>query len=313
LPGADRRPACVHERSREKGLIVISGGRGLVGRALMAECLRRGDAVRVLTRGAPRSAFERHWNPAAPAGEALAGAGAIVHLAGATIARRWSDTRRREIRDSRVGSTRALVAALGPLARRPRVLVSASAIGIYGDRGDQWLTESSAVGEGFLATLAKDWEDEAARAETLGVRVVMLRFGIVLDRGGGVLARLIPLFRFGLGGAPGSGRQWWSWIAIADAVRLVLYSMEQADWRGAVNAVSPAPVTALEFAHALGRVLSRPALAPAPAPMLRLVFGAMADEVLLSSQRVEPARLNSGGFEFAHPELEGALGAACKS
>jgi uncharacterized protein (TIGR01777 family) len=266
-----------------------------------------------LTRDAPRSEHERRWNAAAPSPEIFEGAEAVVHLAGASIATRWTAARRRDIRRSRVDSVRELVGALGKLAHRPRVLVSASAIGFYGDRGDEWLSEASAPGRGFLAELARDWESEAARAESFGVRVVSLRLGMVLARGGGVLARLVPLFRLGIGGAPGDGRQWWSWIAIEDAVRAMLLATYDEAMRGPVNAVSPEPATAREFARTLGRVLSRPAGAPAPAALLRLVFGPMADEVLLASQRVVPARLQSGGFAFLRPSLEGALRAACES
>jgi len=263
----------------------------------------------VLTRGEPESPDERRWDPAAVSAAPLEGAEAVVHLAGATIASRWTATRRREIRASRVGSARALVDSIARLTRAPRVVVSASAVGIYGDRGDEWLTEDSASGRGFLADLALEWEAEIGRARKFGARVACLRFGIVLARGGGALAPLVPLFRLGLGGAPGSGRQWWSWIAIADAVRIVMRALDDGAMEGPVNAVSPTPVTAREFARALGRTLHRPALVPAPAPILRLAFGAMADEVLLASQRARPARLAALGFEFRHPRLDGALAA----
>jgi hypothetical protein len=237
----------------------------------------------------------------------------VVHLAGATIGARWTDRRRAEIRASRVDATRALVAELARLPRPPRVLVSASAVGYYGDRGNEELAEDSAPGSGFLADLAVEWEEQARRAEALGVRVVLLRMGIVLGRGGGVLSRLVPLYRLGLGGAPGNGRQWWSWIALDDLLALMRRALIDDALRGPLNAVSPAPARAGEFARALGRVLHRPALAPAPAAMLRLAFGAMADEVLLASQRARPARLLELGFEFRHGALESALRAARES
>lgn len=269
--------------------------------------------MRVLTRAAPGGEYERRWDPARPERGLFENATAVVHLAGATIAKRWTASRRREIRASRVDATRALVESLSLLGRAPRVLVSASAVGVYGDRGDQVLTEASAPGDGFLAELACDWEAEAERAGALGTRVVCLRFGIVLGSGGGVLAKLVPLFRLGLGGAPGSGRQWWSWLSIEDALRMVRRSLDDETVSGALNAVAPQPVTARDFARTLGRVLSRPWFAPAPAPLLRLMFGRMADEVLLASQRVQPTRLMELGFEFRHPGLEAALRAACVS
>ena len=313
LPGPDRLPAGVHERGREEALILVTGGRGLLGTALLAELRSNGREAVALTRGAPRSGLERQWDPTAPSSETFEGAEAVVHLAGATIAERWTASRRRAIRASRVDSTRGLVGALGRLAARPSVLISASAVGIYGDRGDERLTEESAPGRGFLAEVSKDWEAEAARGESFGIRVVMLRFGVVLVRGGGMLGRLLPLFRLGLGGAPGHGRQWWSWVAIEDAMGAVRRALEDDAIRGPVNVVSPEPVTAREFARSLGRVLSRPAVAPAPAMLLGLAFGEMAREVLLASQRVEPARLRSAGFQFQRPTLDGALRAACTS
>ena len=290
-----------------------------------------GEQAIALTRGRPRSAAERHWAPAAGAGAgaagapeslevagranatAFAGVSAVVHLAGATLASRWTAARRRAIRSSRVDATRALVGALAGLDERPRVLVSASAVGIYGDRGDEVLTEASEPGRGFLAEVGRGWEDEAERAEGLGVRVVRLRFGIVLGPGGGVLGPLVPLFRLGLGGAPGNGRQWWSWIALPDAIALIRRALGDASLRGAVNAVSPCPERAGDFARTLGRVLRRPAVVPAPAAMLRVFLGAMADEMLLASQRARPARLIDLGFEFRHAPLESAIRTACQS
>jgi hypothetical protein len=280
---------------------------------VLAELRANGREAFALTRGTPKSEAERRWDAASASSAPFEGAEAVVHLSGSTIAVRWTASSRRAIRESRVDATRALVTALSRVERAPRVLVSASAIGIYGDRGDEELTEASQAGTGFLAELAREWEAEADRAVSLGIRVVALRFGVVLGAGGGALARLVPLFRLGLGGAPGSGRQWWSWIAIEDAVRAAIRALDDDALRGPLNLVSPAPVTAGEFARVLGRELKRPAFAQAPAPLLRLAFGAMADEVLLASQRVRPARLMAGAFPFRFPTLEAALAASCKS
>ena len=269
--------------------------------------------MRVLTRDQPRSDAERRWDPASGSSKPFEGSDAVVHLSGSTIAARWTAATRRAIRESRIDATRALVTALSRLERAPRVLVSASAIGIYGDRGDEELTEASAPGTGFLADLACEWEAEAERAASFGMRVVSLRFGVVLGAGGGMLASLKPLYRWGLGGAPGNGRQWLSWIAIEDAVRAAVLALDHDALHGPLNVVAPEPVTAGAFARSLGRELKRPAIAPAPAPLLRLAFGAMADEVLLASQRVRPALLLGKGFEFHRPGLESALLAARKS
>jgi uncharacterized protein (TIGR01777 family) len=267
----------------------------------------------VLTRDEPRSDAECRWDPASVSSKPFEGSDAVVHLSGSNIAARWTAATRRAIRESRIDATRTLVTALSRLERAPRVLVSASAIGIYGDRGDELLTEASAPGTGFLAELAREWEAEAERASSFGVRVVSLRLGVVVGAGGGMLASLVPLYRWGLGGAPGNGRQWLSWVAIEDAVRAAVMALDQDALHGPLNVVAPEPVTAGAFAQALGRELGRPVFALAPAPLLRLAFGAMADEVLLASQRVRPAGLLARGFVFRRPSLESALSAACKS
>ncbi len=260
-----------------------------------------------LTRGVPQGAHERSWNPRAPDPALFEGASAVVHLAGATLARRWTSASRREIRESRVEATRLLVAALARATRRPRVLIAASAVGLYGDRGDETLEESSLPGSGFLATLVRDWEAAAAEAESADVRVVRLRLGLVVAPRGGALARLRPLFALGLGGPPGSGRQWWSWIAIEDVLGIVDVALEDVTFSGAINAVAPHPVTAREFARALGRALGRPVFMRAPAALLRLALGEMADELPLASQRAVPARLLERRWMFRFPEIEGAL------
>jgi uncharacterized protein (TIGR01777 family) len=251
------------------------------------------------------------WDPASGSlrSEALDGLDAVVHLAGAGIAdERWTEARKATIQDSRVRSTRLLAGALATLVHKPRVLVSASAVGWYGDRGDEWLDESSDPGTGFLAAVGRAWEGAAEPAVDAGIRVAHPRTGIVLARQGGVLAKLLPLFRLGLGGPVGNGRQWWSWISLDDALAAVLHAIEHDDVRGPFNAVSPEPVTAGEFARTLGSVLARPAALPAPAFALRAVMGReLVDEALLASQRARPAVLERTGFAFAEPSLEGAL------
>ena len=286
--------------------VVIAGGRGLVGSALVARLRADGRAAIVLTRDAPGSG-ERQWDPRAPDPALFDGAAAVVNLAGANIGTRWTSAARRAIRASRVDATRRLVEAIARAARPPRVLIAASAVGFYGERGDEPLTESSAPGHGFLADLTTEWERAAAAAESHGARVARLRFGLVLAPHGGALDRMMPLFRLGLGGPIGSGKQWWSWIAIDDLVEILRAAIGDGGFAGPLNAVAPEPVRMREFARTLGRVLSRPALLPVPGFALRLVFGAMAGETLLASQRVTPCRLIERGWAFRHPALEGAL------
>jgi uncharacterized protein (TIGR01777 family) len=239
---------------------------------------------------------------------ALTGVQAAVHLAGESIAgARWSADTKRRIRDSRVLGTRLLAESLARLSPRPRVLVSASAVGIYGDRGDELLDEGSPTGSGFLAEVGKEWEAATAPAADAGIRVVHLRFGIVLAREGGALPRMVRPFRLGAGGPIGNGRQWMSWIALADAVGAVLEVLGNQGASGPVNAVAPQPLRNADFAAGLGAALHRPALIPAPAFALRLLFGEMADAALLASQRVKPARLGALGFRFRYPTLAEAL------
>ena len=293
--------------SAAPGRVVITGGRGMIGAALAARLRSEGRDVLVLTRAAPRDPHERTWDSLAPDPRLFEGTDAVVHLTGVRLDARWTAARRRAIRASRVDVTRALAASLARAAPPPRVLIAASAVGYYGNRGDEQLDERSALGRGFLADLAREWEAAAAAAEASGVRVARLRFGLVLDPGGGALARLLPVFRLGLGGPVGNGRQWWSWIALGDLIELIRAALANAEFSGALNAVAPEPVTAREFAITLGRVLRRPAWFPVPAVALRLAFGAMAEETLLASQRAVPARLAALGWRFRHASLESAL------
>ena len=289
--------------------ILISGGSGLLGRAVQREGHERAIEVTTLVRHHRQvQGGAIYWNPQTGVHPmALEGFDAIVHLSGATVARRWTKKYRREIVDSRVGTTRALCDALANVRQRPRVLVCASAVGIYGDRGDEELTEESAAGTGFLAETCKAWEAAGDRASEAGVRVVHVRFGVVLSREGGALDKMLPAFRMGLGGRLGSGRQWMSWIALRDAVRAMFFLMERDDLVGAFNATAPRPVTNAEFTRGLGEAVHRPALLPVPAAALRLIFGAMADEALLASQRALPMRLADAGFVFDEPEMGSAL------
>ncbi len=301
--------------------VLVSGSGGLVGTALRPALETAGHQVVLLLRrgrgpgGPPASGAGGPAGSSAswdlPSGSidaaALEGLDAVVHLAGETIAQRWTEARKRRIRDSRVAGTGLLAGALARLSRRPAVMVCASAIGYYGDRGEEILTERSASGTGFLPEVCRAWEAAALPAAEAGIRVVHLRFGVVLSAGGGALARMLPPFRLGAGGVLGDGSQFMSWIALDDAVAAILHGLGRTDLAGAANAVSPRPVSNREFTKTLGRVLSRPTLFPMPAFVARALFGEMADALLLSSARVEPARLLETGFRFAHSDLEAAL------
>ena len=301
--------------------IILSGASGLVGSALVPSLLAAGHQVTKLVRRAAQQpqqadAQEVEWNPAAAELDAarLVGHDAAVHLSGEPIAGgRWTDEKKRRIRASRVESTRLLAETLARLETRPHTLVCASAIGYYGDRGAELLTEESATGSGFLAEVCREWEAAATAARAAGIRVVHLRFGVVLSGAGGALAQMLTPFKLGIGGPLGSGRQYMSWLTRDDAVGMIEYALTNENLTGPVNAVAPEPVTNSVFAKTLGRVLSRPALLPMPAFALRLTLGReMADALLLGSTRVEPARLKATGYQFKHPQLEGALRHALK-
>jgi uncharacterized protein (TIGR01777 family) len=289
--------------------IAITGSRGLIGSELVQFLEAAGHQVTRLIRGAP-AAGRVSWDPDSGTfdASALDGVEAIVHLAGENIAgARWTAAFKRRIRESRTRGTRVLCEGLARMNTPPEVLVSASAIGYYGDRGDEILTEDSAPGSGFLADVARDWEAAVAPAEDAGIRVVLLRFGVVLSPKGGALAKMLGPFRMGGGGIVGSGQQYVSWITLDDAVAAVNHAVHVEMLYGPVNAVAPQPVTNAEFTRTLGRVLSRPTMIPMPAFAARLAFGEMADELLLSSTRVQPRRLESTQFEFRHTELDAAL------
>jgi uncharacterized protein (TIGR01777 family) len=293
--------------------VVVSGASGLVGASLTAALRARGDEVSALVRRPP-AAGEARWDPAAGSIDAgaLEGADAVVHLAGAGIGdKRWSTQRRREIETSRVESTSLLARTMAGLVRPPATMVSASAVGIYGDRGDEELTEDSGLGTGFLARVCRAWEDATEPAATAGVRVVRLRSGVVLSGHGGALARQLPLFRFGIGGRLGSGRQWLSWISLPDEVGAILHALDEPALRGPVNATAPLPVTNVDFTHALGRAMHRPSVVAVPGFALRIALGSgMASEMVLASQRVLPTRLAATGYSFEHTRIDVALAAA---
>lgn len=298
--------------------ILITGSTGLVGTALIGGLQRAGHTVCRLVRPGTlvealrgADAFDVKWDPATgELGGAAVGADAVVNLGGASIAEgRWTVARKELLRTSRVESTRALVNALTKMAARPRVLVSASAIGYYGDRGDEVLREDSSAGKDLLADIAKEWEAEASKAEVLGIRVVTTRTGVVLAKQGGALPKMARPFRLGVGGKIGSGRQWMSWVSLQDVVAIVCFALENGAVRGPINVVSPQPVRNAEFTAALAKALHRPALFPAPAFALRLAVGEMADALLLSSQRVLPAQLEKLGYRFVHANLQEALAA----
>ena len=291
--------------------ILLTGSSGLLGSALTPSLRASGHTVTRLVRPGTRPGpGQIVWDPAAgrldPA--SIDGFDAVVHLAGENIAgARWTEERKRLLRDSRVRSTRLLAETLGKLSRAPLVLLSASAIGYYGDRGDEVLTEASAPGSGFLADVCRAWEDAAKPASDAGIRVVNLRFSVVLSAAGGALAKMLPPFKAGLGGPVGSGRQHMSWIALNDVVGAIQHALLTGSLAGPVNVVAPEPATNREFARTLGRVLRRPAFLPLPLFAVRFLFGEMGNDLLLASARVAPSRLEDSGYRFLYPELEGAL------
>ncbi len=308
-----RADLAAHRRFRDHAPlhIAITGASGLIGSALTPFLTTGGHTVIPVTRrrGTPHAI---HWDPAT--GEIDAGAfeglDAVVHLAGENVGVRWTAERKRRMRDSRVGGTRLLAGTLARLKQPPRVLVSGSAMGIYGNRGDEWLREDSVPtgpSSDFFVELGREWEQATEPARAAGIRVVCLRSGLILTPAGGALARMLPPFRFGVGGPIGNGRQWVSWISMDDEIGAIHHALLTEGLSGPVNAVAPQPVTSREFAATLGRVLRRPALIPAPAPALKLLFGEMAETALLASQRLSSARLTASGYTFRHPRLEQAL------
>jgi uncharacterized protein len=293
--------------------ILISGATGLVGRALTRALADVGHEPVALVRRAPLPG-EVQWNPSQPLDpEKLTGCDAVVHLAGKNVAGRWTVRFKQEVRDSRVQGTRTLAIAAAESYRgsgRPGLFISASAIGYYGNRGDELLTEESSPGQGFLADVSQQWEAATAPAHEAGVRVVNLRIGVVLARQGGALPAMLLPFRLGMGGRVGSGRQYWSWISLEDVVGVILFALQKDSLRGPVNVVSPEPARNADFVRALGEELHRPTILPLPAFAVRTLFGEMGDAALLGSARVEPAKLKAAGYQFRYPHLKDALRAA---
>ncbi|NSW57207.1 MAG: TIGR01777 family protein [Armatimonadetes bacterium] len=294
---------------RQVSSVLISGASGFIGRHVSDHLMGCGLRVGRLVRRAVRAPDEIAWDPSVGdlAPQALSGWDAVVNLSGRGIATRWTPAAKREILDSRIRPTQTLARTIAEAEKGPQVLISASAIGYYGNRGDEELTEESPSGNGFLSQVCRQWEAATEPASQSGTRVVMIRMGMVLSPHGGALARMLPAFKFGIGGPWGAGSQWVSWIAMDDLTRAIEFALSCEGLRGPANAVAPEPVTASQFARILARVLRRPCIARIPGFAMKAAFGEMAQETLLASVRALPAALRGAGFEFAHPTLEGAF------
>ena len=290
--------------------IALTGSSGLIGTALAEALDDAGHDLVRLVRGDAAGPNEAHWDIERGSidAAALQGVGAIVHLAGENIGQRWTDETRKAVLDSRVEGTRLVAETAAALPGRP-VLLCASATGFYGDRGDEIVDESSVPGQGFLAEVVEAWEAAAEPARAAGLRTVHLRQGIVLSKHGGALERLLTPFKLGTGGRVGDGRQWWSWVSLADAVSAYLFALEQ-PLEGPVNVTAPGTVTNRDFTKALGRALHRPTIFPLPAAAVKVAFGQMGEEMLLAGQRVAPTRLEAAGFTFANPDIDSGIAAA---
>ena len=294
--------------------VLVSGATGLIGSALVPELEARGHSVRRLTR-TPRSEGDIRWDPDAGTIDGdLSGTEAVVHLAGESIAEgRWTEEKKRRILESRQKGTRLLAEKVAGLAEPPSVMVSVSAIGYYGDRGNELLTEESESGDLFLSEVCREWEAGTDPAREAGIRVVHPRLGIVLSTEGGALGTTLPIFKLGGGGKIGSGRQYWSWVSLGDVIGSIVHTIETDALSGPVNVVAPDPPTNAEYTKVLGHVLGRPTFFAVPAPAARVALGGVADELLLASARVEPTRLEETGYEYRYPGLEGALRHLLKS
>lgn len=299
--------------AQQTARILITGATGLVGSALGAALRQEGREVVPVTRSGSRDGKHVVWQPNQGQLDVndLEGADVIVHLAGESIAAaRWTSKKKQAIRDSRIKGTTLLANAMASMQRKPKTFICASAIGIYGNRGHEILTESSEPGSGFLADVCEEWEAACEPARDAGVRVVNARFGMVLSAKGGALKAMLTPFRLGVGGVVGRGDQWWSWVALSDAVSAIVFAMNNDSIEGPMNVVAPNPVTNRQFTKVLGSVLFRPTILPLPAFVAKLMMGEMADELLLSSTRVEPAVLHKAGFDFEYDSLEQSLRAA---
>jgi uncharacterized protein (TIGR01777 family) len=297
--------------------ILITGASGLIGKALQESFKQKGHQMLLASRSEAKD--DRHIQWSVETGfrdedlSTLEGLDAVVHLAGENVSGlRWTDEKKKAIRDSRVFGTRSMIETFDKLAEKPKVFISGSAIGFYGDRGDEELTESSSAGKTFLAEVCREWESESRRAEDLGIRTVLLRTGIVLSKDGGALATMLTPFKFGVGGVVGDGKQWMSWISLDDVVGIVNFVLENETVRGAVNVVAPNPVSNEEFTKSLGTVLYRPTFLPLPEFAVHMVFGEMGDALLLDSTKVIPKRLTDTGYQFKFTNLREALENAVK-
>jgi len=288
--------------------VVVTGASGLIGSALVSALVSAGHEVITLVRRSPRKANEREWNPAGEPNPSLVeGADAVVHLAAETIKGWWTRSKKERILESRVRGTEMIAKSIAAADQKPRVFVSASGVGYYGHRKDEVLTEESANGFGFLATLAKQWEKATRPAEQAGVRTVLLRISVVLSNRGGALQAMLPSFRMGMGGKVANGKQYWPWITLDDMVHTILFAIENNSLSGPVNVCAPQHTTNRVFTRALGKTLHRPTLFPLPSVVVTLVLGEMGQEALLTSIRAEPQKLKAAGFSFRHPEIEEAL------
>ena len=297
--------------------ILITGASGLIGKALRPSLEPKGYELILASRREPKDPQHVQWNPdtgfAEPDLSRLEGLDAVIHLAGENVSGlRWTEEKKKAIRDSRVFGTRSLIETFDKLKAKPKVFISGSAIGFYGDRGDEVMTESSPAGKTYLSEVCKEWEAESRRAEDMGIRTVLLRTGIVLSKDGGALATMMTPFKLGVGGVVGSGKQWMSWISLDDVVGMINFALENESVRGAVNVVAPNPVTNEEFTKTLGSVLYRPTFLPLPEFAVHMVFGEMGDALLLDSTRVIPKRLQDNGYEFRFTDLKPALEHAVK-
>lgn len=290
--------------------ILITGATGLIGRALQKSLKNEGHDLLLASRSGPKSANQIKWTVETGFSEPekLENLDAVIHLAGESIsALRWTEAKKAAIRDSRVLGTRSVVNAIAGLRHKPKVFISGSATGIYGDRGDDTMNESSKPGGTFLAEVCKEWEAESCRAEGLGLRTVLLRTGIVLSKDGGALAAMLRPFKMGIGGVVGSGRQWMSWVSLDDVVDAINFVLENENIQGPINVVAPNPVTNKEFTSTLGKVLHRPTFLPLPELAVKLIFGEMGRALLLDSNRVIPGRLDEAGYKFKFTDLQKAL------
>jgi uncharacterized protein (TIGR01777 family) len=295
--------------------ILITGASGLIGKALQTALAAGGHELLLAGRGEADAPNKVKWSieDGFAEIERLEGVDAVVHLAGENVSGlRWTDEKKKAIRESRVEGTKSVVDALARLQNKPHVFISGSAIGFYGDRGDEEVTEASGPGDTFLSEVCRDWEVQSRRAEDLGIRTVLLRTGIVLSKDGGALATMITPFKFGVGGVVGSGKQWMSWVSLDDVVRIIEFALENEKIRGALNVTAPTPVTNEQFTKTLGDVLYRPTILPLPEFAVNLVFGEMGHALLLDSTKVIPKRLIDAGFEFRFSDLKNALNNALK-